>query len=242
MGKPIALSAIFTGYVELSQPASGRDLRTILELVEPSSKAAEYLKDVIGSYSEKVAAARLSILDILEKYPEIKLSLSAFLDMLPSMRIRQYSISSSDVSNPQRASLTISVLSAPAISGRPDSFLGVASNYLAGLRKGDKVNLSVRKSAAAFKPPSDPTIPIVAFCAGSGLSPMRAFIQERAVQKASGREIGKVVLFFGCRSPSEDYLYSSTDLAEWTKAGVVDVRPAFSRATEDSGGCKYVQE
>lgn len=213
-----------------------------MELVDQSGKTAEYLNDVLGSYSAKVVAARLSILDILEKYPDIPLSMSAFLEMLPSMRIRQYSISSAPIWNPQRVQLTISVLNAPVVSGREETFLGVASNYLASLKKGDKVNLSVRRSAAAFQPPSDPTVPIVAFCAGSGLAPMRAFIQERAVQKASGREVGKVVLFFGCRSPKEDYLYSLTDLAEWTKAGVVDVRPAFSRAPEESGGAKYVQE
>jgi cytochrome P450/NADPH-cytochrome P450 reductase len=70
---------------------------------------------------------------------------------------------------------------------------------------------------------------------------MRGFIQERAAQKASGREVGQMLLFFGCRSPKTDFLYSDNDLAEWTKQGVVEVRPAFSWA-EDSEGCKYVQE
>lgn len=71
---------------------------------------------------------------------------------------------------------------------------------------------------------------------------MRGFIQERAAQKQSGRDVSKAILFFGCRAPDEDFLYSDSDLAEWTKLGVVDVRPAFSRAPEASNGCKYVQE
>lgn len=78
--------------------------------------------------------------------------------------------------------------------------------------------------------------------AGSGFAPMRGFIQERAAQKQSGREVSKAILFFGCRSPDEDFLYSDSDLAEWIKLGVVDVRPAFSRASDKSEGCKYVQE
>lgn len=77
---------------------------------------------------------------------------------------------------------------------------------------------------------------------GSGFAPMRGFIQERAAQKQSGREVSKAILFFGCRSPEEDFLYSDSDLDEWTKLGVVDVRPAFSRASDLSDGCKYVQE
>lgn len=242
LDKPITLFSIFSGYVEVTQPASSRDLRTLLGLVDADSRSAHYLKDLIASYSEKVVAKRLSVLDILESNSDIKLTLGSFLEMLPSMRIRQYSISSSDVWNPQRVSLTVSVLNVPAISGRREEFLGVASNYLASLKKGDKVTLSVRPSSAAFQPPSDPTIPLVAFCAGTGLAPMRAFIQERAVQKASGREVGKTLLFFGCRSPKEDYLYSKSDLDEWIKAGVVEVRPTFSRAPDECGGFKYVQE
>lgn len=134
------------------------------------------------------------------------------------------------------------MLEAPAISGRREPFLGVASTYLAGLRPGDKVQLAIRPSNAAFHPPSDPKVPLVMFCAGSGLAPMRGFLQERAIQKSSGRGVAKSLLFFGCRSPSQDYLYADSDLKEWIESGIVDVRPAFSRATGESSGCKYVQE
>jgi len=51
-----------------------------------------------------------------------------------------------------------------------------------------------------------------------------------------------MILFFGCRDPEKDFLYSDTDLAEWIKLGVVEVRPAFSCASADSSGCKYVQD
>jgi len=85
-------------------------------------------------------------------------------------------------------------------------------------------------------------VPMVMVAAGSGLAPMRGFLQERAVQKKAGRDVAKSLLFFGCRSPNEDYLYSDSDLKEWSELGIVDVRPAFSRAPADSAGCKYVQE
>jgi len=61
------------------------------------------------------------------------------------------------------------------------------------------------------------------------------------MQKSSGRDVGKVLLFFGCRSPDADYIYEE-ELSEWVKLGVLDIRPAFSRAPEQSGGCKYIQE
>lgn len=80
------------------------------------------------------------------------------------------------------------------------------------------------------------------FAAGSGIAPMRGFMQERSIQLASGRNVGKMMLFYGCHSPDEDYLYTNDDFKEWSKLGFMDIRPAFSRATEKSGGSKYVQE
>ncbi|KAJ7818312.1 hypothetical protein B0H14DRAFT_2373220, partial [Mycena olivaceomarginata] len=53
--------------------------------------------------------------------------------------------------------------------------------------------------------------------------------------------VGGILLFFGCRSPQSDFLYSDSDLAQCSTQGVVDIRPAFSRSPEDSEGCKYVQ-
>jgi cytochrome P450 / NADPH-cytochrome P450 reductase len=176
-----------------------------------------------------------SVLHILEKHKSsIKISFGEFLDMLPFMRIRQYSISSSPLWNPEQVILTVSVIESPSLSEDTEmAFLGVASNYLAQLNSGDRVLISIRPSATAFAPPQDPSIPMVMFCAGSGLAPMRG---------EAGRDVGKIVLFYGCRSPDMDYLYSTTDLADADKLGNLEVRPAFSRASEKSEGCKYVQE
>ena len=65
---------------------------------------------------------------------------------------------------------------------------------------------------------------------------------ERAYQALAGRPVAKSILFFGCRKPNEDFLYSTSDLKKWVDLGVVDVRPAFSRSEGDSLECKYVQE
>ncbi|KAJ6522368.1 fatty acid hydroxylase [Mycena vulgaris] len=227
VGKPVKLSEVLSGYVELSQPATTKDLG-VLGRAATSDATRAYLEDLKANYNDAVQAKRLSVFEILERHTDIELSIGAFLQMLPSMRVRQYSISSSPLWNPTHITITVSVLDAPALSGKTTQpFLGVGSNYLASLIPGDRVQMAVRPSAASFHPPENPTTPVVMFCSGSGLAPMRGFIQERAAQKASGRET--------------DFLYSDTDLAEWTKQGVVDVRPAFSRASDDSEGCKYVQ-
>ncbi|KZT69908.1 cytochrome P450 [Daedalea quercina L-15889] len=239
VNRPISVQILLSGYVELSQPATSRDLR-LLQAAE--NAPTEVLRALSDDYAEKVLNARLSVLDILENHPSLKLPFPTYLQMLPAMRIRQYSISSSPLWHPTHVTLTVSVVDAPSRAGRRDTFLGVASTFLAGLRAGDKVQLAVRVSSGAFHPPADPTEPMVLFAAGSGLAPMRGFLQERAMQKKAGREVGRSLLFFGCRRPGEDYLYGETDLREWQALGIVDVRPAFSRATEESKGCRYVQD
>jgi cytochrome P450 / NADPH-cytochrome P450 reductase len=232
---------LLSGYVELSQPATTRDIQVLLSSTTDEDTSTK-LRSLLDSHQELIFKKRVSVLDILESHPSIKFSLGAFLHLLPPMRVRQYSISSSPLWNPTHVTLTLSVVTVPALSGRHELFLGVASNYIASLRPGDKVQLAVRASATAFHAPVDPKAPMVMFAAGSGLAPMRGFIQERAIQKASGREVGKMMLFFGCRDPEDDYLYADAELREWIEQGVVDVRPAFSRRSELSLGCRYVQE
>lgn len=260
MDKPVNLAELLGGYVELSQPATTRDIQTLINSTA-SNETRSKLQYLIDNHSKEVSEKRISILDLLETHTDTNLSLGAFLRMLPVMRVRQYSISSSplwnsstvsgtpycadsDIKRADRLSfflVTISVV-APIISGRNEHFLGVSSNYLANLRPGDRVQMLIRQSNAAFHPPSDPMTPVVMFCAGSGLAPMRAFLQDRAAQKQSGRQVSPALLFFGCRSPDHDYLYSQSDLKEWQEMGIVDVRPAFSRASAQSENCKYVQE
>ncbi|KAJ7771297.1 fatty acid hydroxylase [Mycena maculata] len=242
INKPVKLWEILTGYIELTQPATTRDLTT-LRKAATADTTKSYLDTVKAAYAEAVVANRLSVLQILEDHPDIVISLGLFLQMLPSMRVRQYSISSSPLWNPSHVTITVSVIAAPSLSAaNKEPFLGVGSNYLANLRPGDRVQMAVRPSSVAFHLPSDPRIPVVMFCAGSGIAPMRGFIQERAAQKATGREVGKTLLFFGCRAPDQDFLYSDSDFAEWTKLDVLDVRPAFSRSSSESEGCKYVQD
>ena len=75
-------------------------------------------------------------------------------------------------------------------------------------------------------------------CAGTGLAPFRGFLQERAIQVTNGQKAAKALLFFGFDHPDVDYLYRD-ELAEWERAGIVDVRTAFAFATD--GDIRYVQ-
>jgi NADPH-ferrihemoprotein reductase len=49
--------------------------------------------------------------------------------------------------------------------------------------------------------------PLVMVAAGTGLAPFRAFLSERCQMLKIGKEVGPMILFFGCRNPNEDYIY-----------------------------------
>ncbi|EJU05202.1 cytochrome P450 [Dacryopinax primogenitus] len=236
--EPIRLHDLFSEYVELAQPVTQRVLDQLLQF---APKDNVRLRDLLTDTKTAVFDKRLSALDLIEMYPDINIPPTKFVKLLPSMRIRQYSISSSPVAKPGECSLTVSIVRAPSLGGHGE-FVGVASNYLAHLEVGDTVCVAVRPSAAKFHLPADTTKPIVMFCAGSGFAPMRGFIEDRAEQLAVGREVGKTLLFVGCRAPDEDLLYKDKELKKWQESGAVDVRPAFSRASDASYGCKYTQD
>ncbi|KAJ7703270.1 hypothetical protein B0H17DRAFT_1327061 [Mycena rosella] len=233
-------------YLSILPQNPTQDLRRVLARFGLSDEE-EVILSSVGPTSlpaETVLARRLSMFEISESHTgtDIELPIGTFLQMLPSMRVRQYSISSSPLWNPRHVTITLSILDFPSLSGKmAQPFLGVGSNYLASLMPGNRVQMTVRPSSAAFHPPENPATPVVMFCSGAGIAPMCGFIQERAAQKASGREVGDMLLFFGCRSPELDFLYPDGDLAQWINEDVVDVRPAFSRLSDDSEGCKYVQ-
>jgi cytochrome P450/NADPH-cytochrome P450 reductase len=236
---PIAAGDLCSSYVELAQPATRAQVRRLAEATQcpPDKRALEALSEQ-ETYERDVLGKRLSVLDLLERYPACELKLDVFVSMLPSLKPRQYSISSSPLYTDRRCALTIAVVEGAAMSGQ-GRFAGVASSYLASAAPDTRVAVAVRASNRHFHPPASPETPLVMICAGTGLAPFRGFLQERALQKAAGRAVGPALLFFGCDHPEVDFLYRD-ELAAWEAAGVVQVRPAFTHDALD--GVKFVQD
>ncbi|KAL2353913.1 bifunctional P-450/NADPH-P450 reductase [Cryomyces antarcticus] len=240
---PIPAVDLFGAYVELAQPATKRNVAALLEATKDSN-AKEELKRLSGpAFTDEISARRVSVLDLLDRFPSISLPLGSFIAALPPMRVRQYSISSSPLWNPHHVILTYSVLDQPSLSGH-GRYVGVASNYLAHLDTADTLHVAVRSSNQAFHLPADAEhTPVIMIAAGTGLAPFRGFVQERAAQIGAGRSLAPALLFFGCRAPDTDDLYAD-EFARWAQMGAVDVRRAYSRASTGpaSHGCKYVQD
>lgn len=189
---------------------------------------------------------RISLLDVLESNAiSSTIGFASFLALLPPLKARYYSISSSSLADPSICSLTYSVLDAPAWADGKKHFIGVAGNYLKSLTPGDKALVSIRASSPKFKMPKAPeATPIIMLCSGTGLAPFRAFMQERAILIREGRRtLAPALLLVGCRTAESDRLYAE-EMDEWNRLGVADVRYAFSREPNHqlANGCSRVQD
>lgn len=233
--EPVPLLAVLGSCVELQDVASRADIEVLAAHTadEAQRAALERLATDDTEYRARVFTPHRSLLDLLEEHPACTLPFEEYLDMLPPLRPRYYSISSSPLVDAGVATITTGVLAGP-VRGGAGTFHGVCSTHVAGLAPGSTVFVFVREPSIPFRPPADTSVPMIMVGAGTGLAPFRGFLEERAAQQAAGRSL----LFFGCRDPERDQLYAD-ELAAFEEAGTVTVRTVFSGRPED--GRRYVQ-
>ncbi|KAK7217027.1 hypothetical protein V2G26_005030 [Clonostachys chloroleuca] len=245
--QPISISDLLAGYVELSQPATKRDLELLVDTVPEGDEKSNVISLAEEpNFTFYIKKQRISLLDVLESNAiSSTIGFASFLALLPPLKARYYSISSSSLADPSICSLTYSVLDAPAWADGKKHFIGVAGNYLKSLTPGDKALVSIRASSPKFKMPKAPeATPIIMLCSGTGLAPFRAFMQERAILIREGRRtLAPALLLVGCRTAESDRLYAE-EMDEWNRLGVADVRYAFSREPNHqlANGCSRVQD
>lgn len=226
--QPVNLYDLLSHSVELQEAATRAQLREMAAytVCPPHKKELEALLDE-SVYIDEVRNKRISMLDYLVKYEACELPFERFLELLPSLKARYYSISSSPRVLPDQASITVSVVRAPAWSGQGE-YKGIASNYLANLKPGDEIVIFTRTPESGFQLPEDTQVPVIMVGPGTGVAPFRGFIQARHVLKEQGQELGEAHLYFGCRNPEHDYLYKN-ELEAAQQEGLVELHTAFSR-------------
>lgn len=262
---PTTWDALLQYYLEISAPVPRE---TVLQLAQfaPSEESKVTLiklgedKDVYHEYCAKTHVTLGRLLESVSSTPGSwsNLPLSYVLESLPTLSPRYYSISSSSIVSPKQISITVATSSeASPTHGVPipglttDYLLAIEQNKnhkavtgpvynLSGpnnaLEHGAKLFAHIRKSK--FRLPTIPKNPIIMIASGSGIAPFKGFLAERSRIAAIGREVGKSLLFFGCRS-SDDYLYQDELEGLVSSNKNTEVVTAFSRASEKKS---YVQD
>jgi cytochrome P450/NADPH-cytochrome P450 reductase len=238
VGEAIAVYRLLSDFVELQIPATRKQIQamaahTRCPFTRPKLEAL--LEE--EKYRAEVLGPRKSVLDLLEEHPACELPFAKFLEMLPLMTPRYYSISSSPLADAARCSITVAVVEGAARSGN-GIYHGVCSSHLARQASGATVQAFVKETKVGFRLPDDPAVPIVMIGPGTGLAPFRGFLRERAALAAQGRKLGPAMLFFGCRHPEQDFIYEK-ELRKYAADGVAELHVAFSR---HNGAKTYVQD
>lgn len=140
------------------------------------------------------------IIDLLRKAKPADLTPQLLVDGLRPLQPRLYSISSSPKKHPGEVHLTVGEVHYD-LNDTPRK--GVASTYLGDrLAEGGMIGVYVQKSAH-FHIPEDDTAPLIMIGPGTGIAPFRAFLEEREMRAAQGKNW----LFFGDQHEACDYLY-----------------------------------
>ncbi|KAH9237050.1 hypothetical protein K456DRAFT_34166 [Colletotrichum gloeosporioides 23] len=180
--------------------------------------------------------------------------LSYLIENLPRSQPRYYSISSSSIVSPKAPSITVAVSDTPLSASPTTAIPGLTTNYLQALStslqesqatqqteglsyaltgpsnalEGGLVYAHIRRSK--FKLPMLSSHPLIMVAAGTGLAPFRGFIAERLRLQSIGKDVGQMLLFFGCHKPDEDYIYrEELEQMEKDLGGKLKIVTAFSR-------------
>jgi NADPH-ferrihemoprotein reductase len=264
------LSAILNHYLEITAQVSRDTVSALIEFA-PSQAAKDCLLSLSKDsklFSELTHNNYINFGRLLEHADNSagawsSVPLSFVIETIPAMRPRYYSISSSSVVQPRQVALTAVVSDSP-LRNSTNGIPGLTTNYLLALNgqlqttpsthprsmsyaldgprqllQNGKIYAQIRKSQ--FKLPAISSRPVIMVGAGTGVAPFRAFLQERVALLKMGREIGRTILFFGCRNQHHDLIYDE-EIREAARAlgDRFSLVTAFSRS--DQGPKTYVQD
>uniref|UniRef100_A0A6N2LDX9 NADPH-dependent FMN and FAD-containing oxidoreductase n=1 Tax=Salix viminalis TaxID=40686 RepID=A0A6N2LDX9_SALVM len=173
-------------------------------------------RDDLYQYNQK---ERRTVLEVLEDFPSVQMPFEWLVQLVPPLKTRAFSISSSPSAHPNQVHLTVNVVSWTTPFKRKRT--GLCSTWLAGLDPQDGVCIPAwfRKGSL---PPPPASIPLVLVGPGTGCAPFRGFVEERATQDMSGAA-APIMLFFGCRNEENDFLYKDFWLSHAQNAGPLSI-------------------
>lgn len=153
------------------------------------------------------------LIDLVIDYPADFSDGEDFVSVLKKLQPRLYSIASSPKAHPGEVHLCVGIV-------RYDSYGrkrgGICSTYLSDrLGSSTKPGVFVH-SNPAFRLPADSNTPVIMVGPGTGIAPFRAFLEERKVTGAKGKNW----LFFGNPYQKTDFLYRE-ELEAFQKDGTL---------------------
>lgn len=187
-----------------------------------------------GDLDEYVSQEGRNVLEVLEDFKCVTITLEMLLTTAPRLQPRYYSAASSLQQLPHSVEVLVALVEWKTPGRRLRR--GLCSKYIKSLGPGDEIIIGISKGSIRLPPPS---VPMILIGPGTGVAPFRSFLQERnalVTQHGYRDVVEPSSLYFGCRSRLKDFFFK----AEWenmTKSGVLGgpaggLVTAFSRDSD----------
>ena len=209
-GIPTTLREVLLRDYGITQPTP-----KFLKAITARANSSTLLKDLLHP-ERKVDLDRylwgMEVIDFLNEHPSAKFTPQEFVGLLTKLQPRLYSVASSLKAYPDQVHFIVDVIRYES-HGRIRK--GVASSFLA--ERADDVPIPVFPSVAKhFHLPENPNTPIIMVGPGTGVAPFRAYLQERKVIGAKGKNW----LFFGSQHEHCDFAYRD-EFEAFKKEGIL---------------------
>jgi len=191
-----------------------------LSLYASEKEAKELAAISSGDKFTEMQNASLTNWDVFQRFPSAKPTLAQLLGLLPAIKPRLYSIANSADYSPGVIELTVVINRWQPKDGKDKSWkTGTSTQYIERLPVGDRVAIGMTHGTFTF--PKDEKTPMVMTGLGTGIAPIRSFVQDRMYKKQKlGMEVGPMVVFYGCRHEKEEFFYKK-EWKEYQEAGVL---------------------
>jgi sulfite reductase (NADPH) flavoprotein alpha-component len=231
--EPIALREALHTRLALNGPTA-RILTTLLGKVEDASDKAKLARLLAPEAKAQLAAylEEREYIDILAEFSSAKLTPQEFVDHLRRLMPRLYSIASSPREYPDEIHLTVAVV---RYELNQRQRFGVCTTFMADRAPVGAAPVPVFVFHSHFALPEDGSKDMIMVGPGTGIAPFRAFVQERAALRVTGRNW----LFFGDQQRDGDFLYEEEWSGYLVSGALFRLDTAWSRDQADK---VYVQD
>ncbi|CAH7685567.1 NADPH dependent diflavin oxidoreductase 1 [Phakopsora pachyrhizi] len=182
-------------------------------------------------FHDYVYRPRRTILEVLSEFKSVRVPLDYIFEAFPTIRSRQYSISSSPKVHPSQVHLLVAVVKFKTRMSVPRK--GLCTNWLSKLDTGSKV--PIRILPGTFKFPKDPSVGVICIGPGTGIAPFRSLVQHRSDQTTG---LNSHLIIYGCRNEDKDFYFRD----EWSSFEGLGICRLHWAASRDQEVKRYVQD